>query len=360
MENVLSLQPAWVAKGASEDMQLRGLYVRSDIPAFIEERVEEIADRLLCAPEDVEIEGKDATGSFSRVPWVRVANRRLSPNPRTGWYVVYLFAEDGSEVALSLNQGTQIWDGVGLRSQPEPLIRAKSSWARGVLADAIAERPRLDGAIELGVGNKARAYEAGNAVAYRYAREEIPSEGDLVADLLDIVRLLQAVYRAEARMPAPGEPAPEIVDAERSAQELAGRRVPARAGFRVNAKQRKAIELRAMALASEYYANLGGTLKDVSASQPFDLEVQLDGAVLTVEVKGTAGEGAEVLLTRGEVRHHQQAHPHNALVIVSAIRLDGPSDAPEATGGELTVVSPWTLDDAGLTPISYRYAVPES
>jgi hypothetical protein len=105
LEVVLGLQPAWTATAPNEDMALRGLYVRGDIADFVREHQTEIADRLLCAPDDIEIEGKDATGSFSRVPWVRFANRQLSPNPREGWYAVYLFAEDGSEVSLSLNQG---------------------------------------------------------------------------------------------------------------------------------------------------------------------------------------------------------------------------------------------------------------
>jgi MrcB-like, N-terminal domain len=99
-----------------------------------------VADRLLCAPDEVEIEGKDATGSFSRVPWVRFADRRLSPNPMEGWYAVYLFAEDGSEVVLSLIQGTQVWDGVGMRSRPEALTRRRSDWARSQIAPAIAPR----------------------------------------------------------------------------------------------------------------------------------------------------------------------------------------------------------------------------
>src|SRR5687768_7037628 len=111
IESVLELQQSWVARAPSDDMQLRGLIVRNDIPGFVRERINDIAARLLCQPQEVEVEGKDSTGYFSRVPWVRVANRTRSPDPRTGWYLVYLFAEDGSEAALSLIQGTQVWDG---------------------------------------------------------------------------------------------------------------------------------------------------------------------------------------------------------------------------------------------------------
>ena len=121
LQSVLDLQPQWIATGSDEeveDMQLRGLYVRGDIPSFVNEYRDEIAARLLIESEEVEVEGKNSTGYYSRVPWVRIANRLLSPNPRTGWYVVYLFAEDGTEASLSLNQGTQEWDGVGSSVTP--------------------------------------------------------------------------------------------------------------------------------------------------------------------------------------------------------------------------------------------------
>src|SRR5688572_5341560 len=118
LASVLDLQAEWVPKGDSDAMRLRGLYIRDDIASFIRARRAHVAERLGVGVEDVEIEGKDAIGSFSRVPWVRFANRNYSPSPREGWYGVYLFAEDGASVALSLNQGTQIWDGLGIRSQP--------------------------------------------------------------------------------------------------------------------------------------------------------------------------------------------------------------------------------------------------
>jgi len=97
---------------------------------------------------------------------------------------------------------------------------------------------------------------------------------------------------------------------------------------------------------------------DVSTRKPYDLEVGLDGGVMSVEVKGTMGDGAEIVLTRGEVVHHLASYPGNALVVVSGIRLEGPATAPEALGGVVRVISPWGLEDSGLTPIAYRYQVP--
>jgi hypothetical protein len=224
----------------------------------------------------------------------------------------------------------------------------------------MSTRPRLSMDIHLGDHDKARAYTAGSVVAYCYPTGDIPDDTALSADLLDMATLLQRVYRAEARRPVPGDPAPEIAAAERAVQALAGRRVPPRSGFSVNAKQRQAIEMRAMRLATEYFEGHGAMVRDVSANNPFDLEVELGGQTISVEVKGTASDGKEVLLTRGEVTHHATAYPSNALVIVSNIELEGPPDAPGARGGDLRLVQPWCIEPGELTALSYRYRLSAS
>jgi hypothetical protein len=65
-----------------------------------------------------------------------------------------------------------------------------------------------------------------------------------------------------------------------------------------------------------------------------------------------------VLLTRGEVRHHQDDAQSSALAIVSGIRLIGPPDEPEAVDGTLRIIEPWVVHDDALTPLAFRYVVP--
>ncbi len=139
------MQPDWVAAAPCEAMQHRERIIRREAASWVRQFADDLAAHLLCASEELVVEGKDSTGYYSRVPWVRFADRRYSPNPRTGWYVVYLFAEDGAEAFLSLNQGTQRWDGVGMRSQPADQIRQRSDWARTALEDDLLLRPRLIG-----------------------------------------------------------------------------------------------------------------------------------------------------------------------------------------------------------------------
>ncbi len=113
-----------------------------------------------------------------------------------------------------------------------------------------------------------------------------------------------------------------------------------------------------MTQAIAYFEELGAEdIRDVSASRPYDLEVLLNGITVTVEVKGTVGDGREILLTRGEVEHHIQAAPRNALVVVRGIRLEGDANAPKAAGGQRQVVAPWLVDRERLSPLAYRYSM---
>jgi len=172
--------------------------------------------------------------------------------------------------------------------------------------------------------------------------------------------MLRLVYAAETRSYIPGDPDPEIMEAERMAEAATAKRPVRRTGFRMNQKQRKAIELRAMRLAIDYFKARGAAVRDVSANRSYDLEVEEEGSCVTVEVKGTVSDGLEILITHPEVVHQRRAHPHNALALVSGVQLEGPPDAPVAAGGDLRVVQPWPIDDSALTPVSYRYSIRRS
>jgi 5-methylcytosine-specific restriction enzyme MrcB-like protein len=79
------------------------------------------------------VQGGAGAGYNNRVAWVRVFRPDLSPTPRDGWYVVFLFAADGSAVSLSLNQGTTDWSS-GRRLQKDALgIAARREEARSFL-----------------------------------------------------------------------------------------------------------------------------------------------------------------------------------------------------------------------------------
>lgn len=157
---------------------------------------------------------------------------------------------------------------------------------------------------------------------------------------------------------SPTEPptAPELEDAVEAVARAAGARGRGTQGFRQSAEERRAIELRAMAVARDRLERDGWRVEDVSTTRSYDLHCRRGGEVLRVEVKGTAGDGSAVLLTPNEVAVAREHHPETALLVVSDIGLRRDREQLVAVGGRLSSLSPWHPDEVGrLTPLGFRY-----
>jgi hypothetical protein len=118
----------------------------------------------------------------------------------------------------------------------------------------------------------------------------------------------------------------------------------------------KAIEKYSMDYAISYFINEGYTVKDVSADKSYDLEISNNGEYLFVEVKGTKSEGAEVILTRNEVRWAKDHEQNMILFIVHSINSKE-SYSTHSKQNITKIGSPWHIDDHDLSPICYRYTV---
>jgi hypothetical protein len=366
LSKIMDLQPSWTSKNTAE-MQARGVTIRQEFPAALRAHAAALARALGTAPDELGVEGRDGTGLKTEVPWVRVFGREQSPSATTGWYVVYLFSASGRRVYLSLNQGTTIWTGGDYKARKAEDLRARIGWARPLLAEAMATRQDLHQTIQLDARTPlGRGYGPGNVVAIAYERDNIPGQEVLLADLLFMTRLLRTLYEAERLAPhIPGDPAPEVLEAELSAARTAGRRTPSGTrprrsgqGFLLTASERKAIESHGVRMAIEYFKAQGWSVKDVGARESFDLLLSRGDERCHAEVKGTTSTGAEVILTRAEVEKQRTYYPNNALVVVHSIELDRTGDEPTTRGGLLHCTSPWAVRDDDLTVISYAYRTP--
>jgi len=167
--------------------------------------------------------------------------------------------------------------------------------------------------------------------------------------------MLGDIYRSEMQVPIPIGVPPEIQELDDAVARAAGKKGRRGQGFRLNGAQRKAIELRAMDLAKLELASRGClNIRDTSQGNPFDYQCILDGDEIFVEVKGTASSGDVVILTRGEVELHREKFPQNMLILVYEIQLTGES-LDIATGGQVRVLSPWTISDDALKVVAYNY-----
>jgi MrcB-like, N-terminal domain/Domain of unknown function (DUF3883) len=307
----------------------------------------------------LEVKAGGRQALLAPVPWVRIFSRRHSPRTTEGFYVVYLFAGDGSCVYLSLNQGTSEFRSGKMRPIREPeVIQAQAAearsrfegWAHPLIRQALTSIDLAVDELAVGAESKQRAhnYEAGNVFAIRYEGDALPGETALQTDLFDMVDLLIHLYEGGGPAGAGGA----AVDTSATRERRGQRRV---ADLRV----RKAIEDRAMAVVMRYFADEGGwTVEDVSRFRPYDLVCRRedDGAEIHVEVKGTTTSGEQILLTRNEVAHARD-FSHPVLAIVSEINLSDEGEGVGASGGRLSLHNPWVIDDAALVPTQFIYSL---
>lgn len=186
MQRVLDLQSRWSDLNTPA-MKERGELIRNQIP--------NILDPWLTDSE-WESEGKDGAGRKSRIPWVRVYDKTFSPTAQKGWYVVYLFAFDGSKVVLHVGHSTVEVREVKTKSGTR--LAEKVRWARSHLAPHLDANPQLEKEFDLAdPGGRGDGYEAGSAAAIVYGDQNIPEDEQLRKDLAQMLEMLRVLYSAE-------------------------------------------------------------------------------------------------------------------------------------------------------------------
>ncbi|WP_116951632.1 MrcB family domain-containing protein [Jiangella endophytica] len=352
LEEVLLLQREWSSK-STPAMERRGKLVRQAAPAWLRSRLVGRFGRALAA------NGSDGSGSKSAVPWFRVFDPALAPRATKGWYVVYLFAAGGGRVFLSLNQGTRLPG--ALNPRPDEEIKERVAWAHRTIGHATTiDRPftwhiNLDSrGRDLG-----RSYELGNVLAVEYSQGAVPDEPILARDLDIFLNLLNTLYEAEDHQGAVEriEDPPELLDAAHAVAIGTGSLTQQQRGqgFHQSAADRRAIEMRAMAVAEELFRSRGWQYHDVHSTESCDfICIDEGGKEISVEVKGTTSHGEAILITRAELELHQRMHPDNALVVVHSIELDRTGNQPVATGGRVRFAHPWSIIDSAVVPLAYK------
>lgn len=336
-------------------MRERGDLIRNSTASWLSGHAADLGKAI--GVNDFFAEGRDGTGRKTRVPWVRFGSTSRSPSATEGFYVVYLFDALGEAVYLSLNQGTTDFVAGDFIPKPSKVIAERASWAKHALAKWIAGFGQAEPIMNLhDSGPLGPGYENGNVIALEYKSDAIPDAPTLKDDALLFAEGLRLLYEAHEVRPIPHE-LPELREAEEAAKRASGvADSKPGVGFRTNSKEIKVIENHAVAIARAYYEKEGWKVSELG--KPFDLEVSNADEVLTVEVKGTTSNGSGIPLTAGEVRHHIDAFPDNALVVVREILLDRNGPHPTASGGKLYELRGWEISPEALRVISYAYKVP--
>jgi 5-methylcytosine-specific restriction enzyme A len=174
--------------------------------------VREIPDALAPAVAEpgYKLQGSPGRGRWAETVWVSVFDRLVTTSAQNGYYLVYLFREDGAGVHLSLNQGTTaVHAEVGGRRYL-PVLRDRATVYADLLGAPATQGLDL-GPIDLGGGGKlTRGYEAGNIAAIYYPSGAVPSDEQLFSDLGRMLVIYKNLveandYLAEADNPTESE-----------------------------------------------------------------------------------------------------------------------------------------------------------
>lgn len=337
-------------------MQRRGDLVRNVIPNQLRELLPKLQKTMGPAGADLIIQGRDGTGPRSQIPWIRIASKSRSPNARTGWYLVFLFAANGRDLFLWLGHGSTRLHKNSFIPRSEAEISALVKWGRMILGEQAFRNGRLQTSIDLASARAlAQAYEKSLLYALHYNAEHFPSEHELKKDIQEMSLMLRALYDAADLGVDPETESPDVDLAENILFGIAKGARPGGQGFGLTAKERAAVEGQAMKLARIELEQAGFDVTDKHSTKPYDFLATRNGIEIYVEVKGTTAPPGKILITANEVSLHQDRYPNNALIIVHSIALDRSLTKPRASAGEVIYIQPWHLEHERLRPICFSY-----
>ena len=122
--------------------------------------------------------------------------------------------------------------------------------------------------------------------------------------------------------------------------------------------KKKAVELRAMKVAEEYYLSLGYQVEDTSYNRPYDFECNDGSDRVRVEVKGLTGKLGDVMVSANEVVDARSDECRTDLFVVHSIVINEvESKTYEGEGGERYIEENWVPDESRLEPTQFRYSI---
>jgi len=351
LRRICELQPLYSSSNTAE-MQERGLLVRSALADDLRARIPVLQRSFDPIFDDLAVEASDGIGRKTEAPWVRIFSKAMSPNPREGFYLVLHFAADGSAIFITVGCGSTTWSGGDLRAIPDGELRIKTGWARSVVQQKFLSLNPFDDQMTLGAkAPLPRTFEKATAFAKRISRDALLDE-DLDSLLAQASLRLSEIYLAQLDRR-------DVALGDQDIEEIITIAKPLRRGRsqgrRLNAAERRAVELRAMTVAREYLERTGFTVKDVSAQESYDLLATSGEREIKVEVKGTTSDLCDVIMmTKNEVELHRKERGRTGLMIVSRIYLDHRVSEPSASGGQLEALLDWDVNAWIADPIAFR------
>lgn len=185
LQRVLELQEFYSA-GTNPEMQERNSIVKDIGVIQIRE--------LLSGDKDfkkLRVNGSGGVGANATVPWIRISDPAKSVSAQSGWYLVYLFAADGSSAVLTLNQGVT---GLNATKIAKSVASSKEILAQHEYSPIGTSSEPQDNFDLKAPNNKwAKLYQAGNIQSFTYHRDQIPNDELLLQDIRYLLARLEVL-----------------------------------------------------------------------------------------------------------------------------------------------------------------------
>jgi hypothetical protein len=352
LRRICELQPLYSSKNTPE-MQERGTLVRQALANEIRDLEGQLRDALGPFGHDFHVDASDGIGNKTELPWVRFCSEAMSPKPTEGFYVVLHFSTDGSGVNIAVGcSSSKFHNGYSIVLPPEELDN-RTAWARRIVEEARGTLEPFTDPNDFGARLPLpKSFERASALVKKVPYDEIVEE-TVRRHLIEAAEMLRAIYSAQrvGRELSPADQAElDLLRVARPSSRLARSQ-----GFGLTAKERKAVEDRAMDLAEDWLRSQGYMPKNTASTKPYDFEAAKGDEVILVEVKGTTSDVADAIaMTHGEVDIHRREKGRTALIIVTGIRLEKQGTNPTAHGGELEALVGWDIDEWSLKPTAFR------
>ena len=247
LNRICELQPSYSPDNTLE-MQERGKLIRQGLTSKLRSLRDFLAPQLGLYGNTFDVGASDGIGRKTEAPWVRFCSKEMSPKPTDGYYVVIHFKRDGSGLYLTLGCGSTSWCGGSLIPLKPKQLTQKTDIAKQAIED---EHGKLNDFIDdINLGVKAplpKTFEQATAIAKFIEVKEIENTDfkELIGKLASYLRTVYDAQSAGFDLTEADQAQLEIEQAVRPKRQRKSAQ-----GFGLTAPEKKAVELRAMQLAT--------------------------------------------------------------------------------------------------------------
>lgn len=169
-------------------------YAKNKIAGFFRKDLKNDLEKIILDSDpSLLVKASVGSGVWADVAWVSILNPSITETTQDGIYPVYLFCSDGSGFYLSLNQGTTVpIKNLGKQQAEIKALEIKESILRNI--PELVEWPNRE--IDLKAKTDlSKSYEPFNIAAKFYSAAAVPSDEELVRDLIKMIEAYQKIQK---------------------------------------------------------------------------------------------------------------------------------------------------------------------